>query len=500
MARIAIGGILHESHSFADRCTGLGDFAKLGIYQGEEILTLRGSPGAIGGMLEGLGAIDHTILPLIYSAAMPGGSVCGPAWDQLRENLLHALREALPVEGVLLSLHGAMVAVNELDCEGSLLEEVRSLAGPDCCIVASLDMHANVSPRMVANANALVAFNTNPHLDARERGREAFQLLETIVHKKADPKIAFRHPPLMLSALATATEREPLSLGHAIARRYRENPRVLNISVCGGFAYADTPYSGVSVTVTTDGDQDLAEKIAEEIATALWENRRAGDSMGEVPWEAVRRAIQASATPVVLADVGDNVGGGSPGDGTVLLELLLRQRAEDAVVVINDAEVAEMAKARGAGTMINTSVGGKTDRRHGTPVAIKGRVVSISDGKYAISPQNHFANLLGKEATMGTTAVIRCGGVSILVTSNKTPPGDLNQLLSQGIDPQAQKVIVVKSAVAFRGAYEPIAGEIIEVNTPGLGSSDITSFNHEHIHRPIYPWDRDPVTELGMRR
>jgi microcystin degradation protein MlrC len=260
----------------------------------------------------------------------------------------------------------------------------------------------------------------------------------------------------------------------------------------GGYAYADTPYSGASVIVTTDGDRSLAQKIAGELAGVAWSHREAALSQGLSPEEAVRQALASPWKPVVLADVGDNVGGGSPGDGTILLKALLEEDAQEAVVVIADAEVAAQAHAIGEGGLLQANLGGKQDNWHGQPVPIHGVIEKITDGKYDRQGKDHFANVYGMIGNMGLCAVIRCAGVRVLVTSLKTPPGDLNQLRSQGIEPTQQNILVVKSAVAFRGAYGPVAGKIILVDTPGLCSSDLSRFPYRRLPRPIYPLDSIP--------
>ncbi len=489
MARVATGGILHETHTFAPTTTGLESFRQISLDQGPDLLRHRGTRSALGGILDGLAESGDEIVPLVYASAMPSGTVSREAYQVLRASLLGALEESVPVDGVALALHGAMVAEDELDCEGDILAAVRHVIGKACPLVATLDMHGNVSPRMVENADVLVAFNTNPHLDAYERGREAVQILLRLVAREIRPVSALARPPLLLSALATWTKKEPLSAVHGAAEKYQSDPRVIHINVMGGFAYADTLHSGASVIVTTDGDLGLAQAIGAELAAVAWKTRAASLYKGLSPQEAVRRALASARPPVVLADVGDNVGGGSPGDGTILLRALLEARVQDAVVVIADAEAAAHAAAVGEGGRLETAVGGKQDGLHGQPVWVQGIVERITDGQFTISGSDHFANLYGGRVNMGVSAVIRSEGMRILVTSHKTPPGDLNQLRSQGIEPACQRILVVKSAVAFRGAYEPVAGEIFEVDTPGLCSSDLGRFKYQRVPRPIYPLD-----------
>jgi microcystin degradation protein MlrC len=485
--RIAAGGILHETNTFAPALTGLESFEQMGIDRGKAVLRHAGARSALGGILEGLESAGMEVVPLLYASAMPSGTVGAQAYHSLLSGLLGTLENALPVDGVVLALHGAMVAESQADCEGEILRMVRSLVS--CPVVATLDMHGNASPEMVWNADVLVAFNSNPHLDARERGLEAVELLAGILSGGIRPVSALVRPPLLLSALATWTERKPLSAVHAAAARYNQDPRVMNVSVMGGFAYADTPYSGASLIVTTDGDRQLAQGIASELAGIAWEHREAALDRGLPPEQAVREALASSLRPVILADAGDNVGGGTPGDGTVLLQALLAAGSQEAVVTIADAEAAAQAHAAGEGTVLETLVGGKTDGLHGAPVRVRGLVEKLTDGQFEITGRDHFANLYGERVNMGPCAVLRCGGVRILITTRKTPPGDLNQLRSVGIEPAQQNILVVKSAVAFRGAYEPVAGRIIEVDTQGLCSSDLSRFEYRRIPRPVYPLD-----------
>ena len=495
MYRVAVGGISHETHTFASKVTDLLAFERGQIDEGQAMLRHRGAPTALGGILDGLEQAGCGVAPLLYASAMPAGIVTTEAYHTLLTGLLRALEAALPVDGVALVLHGAMVAEGQLDCEGEILEAVRAMVGSHCPVVATLDMHGNVSPKMVACADVLVAFNTNPHLDTRQRGLEAAQHVHAMMRGTINPVAAMARPPLLLSALTTWTEQPPLSLVHEAARSYAADDRVLNISIMGGFAYADTPYSGVSVIVATDDDLRLARQIAQVLADVAWEHREAALYKGLSPEDAVRAALASPDKPVVLADVGDNIGGGAPGDGTTLLQALLKAGAQEAVVVIADAGVAMQAHAAGQGAVIETALGGKQDGWHGDPVHIHGVVEGLTDGRFTVEGKDHFAGLYGAHVDMGPCAVIRCDGVRVLVTTHKTPPGNLNQLRSQGIEPAQQNIIVVKSAVAFRGAYGPIAGHIVEVDTPGLCSSDLNwsanlgRFCYTHIPRPIYPLD-----------
>ncbi|MCZ7545701.1 MAG: M81 family metallopeptidase [Anaerolineae bacterium] len=325
------------------------------------------------GALQGLEQAGYQVLPTLYATAMPGGLITRDAYHMLRTRLMDRLAEAMPVDGVLLILHGAMVADGEDDCEGDLLARVRALVGPECPVVSVLDMHGNLTATMVDAADALVAFNKHPHTDAFERGQEAAHLMTRLIDEGIQCTKAHISLPLLLSALTTATDRLPLCAVHEQAQAFRQDPRVANISVMGGFAYTDTAFAGVSVLATTMGDAALAQQIAQTLAAIAWEHREAATYTGIAADEAVRRAVAAPHHPVVLADVGDNVGGGSPGDGTVLLQALMEANAQDAVVVLADPGAVHHALQAGVGATIEMAVGGKHDHWHGERVQVRGR-------------------------------------------------------------------------------------------------------------------------------
>lgn len=496
MKRIAIGGIIHETHTFAPLRTSLDAFAQQTLVEGDALLQrMRDTPTSLGGSLEGLAQAGYQSVPLLYAAATPSGTVTREAYEALVNQLLARLRAALPVDGVVLSLHGAMVAEGFDDCEGDILARIRAVVGSGCPIVSTLDMHGNVSQAMLVNSNALVAFDQNPHLDTCERGLEAAAIMRRILDNGLRPTASYVHPPLLLSALTTWTEQPPLRPMHERAQVMERDPRVVNVSILGGFAYADTPFSGVSAIVTTDNDAVLAGALARELAHIAWEHRDAARYKGLAVDDAMRRALNAPRGPIMLADVGDNIGGGTPGDGTVLLQALLDagERAQSAAIVITDPQAVAQAAQAGAGARIEMLAGGKCDTWHGKPVWLSGVVERLTDGRYHIEGKDHFAQLYGRDVNMGRCAVVLCGGARVLLNERKTPPGDLAQLRSQGIIPEQQHIIVAKSAVAFRGAYGPIAAEIYEVDTPGLCSADLSRFPYQKLARPIYPLD-DGIT------
>ena len=262
------------------------------------------------------------------------------------------------------------------------------------------------------------------------------------------------------------------------------------IAVMAGFAYADTPFTGPSVIVTTNGKPELAAKYADELSAILYDQRGAARPAYLSPSAAVSLAKKQTRGPVILVDSADNIGGGTTGDGAEALAAMLAQNVQEGTIVLADAEAVASCWRAGKGAEVTLAVGGKADDWHGPPVTVTGSVRALSDGAFQCElPDNHFAAFYGATVHMGRSAWLRVGGVNILLSERKTPPLDLAQLRHIGIVPETQRMIVVKSAVAWRAAYLPIAADVIEMDTAGLCSANLSRFPYRHIKRPVYPLD-----------
>jgi microcystin degradation protein MlrC len=272
-----------------------------------------------------------------------------------------------------------------------------------------------------------------------------------------------------------------------------QHESVISITVAGGFAYSDVPEIGPTVLVVTDNDIDVGQKSARKIADRLWELREDFIPSLTAVSEAVTQAIESDVRPVILADVGDNIGAGTPGDSTFILRELIDQGAASAVVIIADPQAVETAVKAGIGQQVDLAIGGKCDQFHGDPVQVNVRVTLISDGVF----RNRGPMRDGIVERMGRTAVVDASGIKIVLTEIKMPPWNLEQLRSVGISPEREAIIVLKSAVAFRAAYETVAGKIIAVNSPGLSSVDLGTFNYKYRRRPLFPLD-EVDTERSM--
>ncbi len=461
MSRVGIVGLWHETNTYSARRIELADFEAFELVRGDELPARHEGTGTvIGGMLE---IRELTFVPVYSAGAWPSGPVSADGLAELFEGMERELDLAPPLDGILFNLHGAMVADGHDDVELETLRRVRSLAG-DVPVAAVLDLHGNPSPDMVALCDATVAYDTYPHVDMRERGREAAELMRDMLSgRRLRPTLA--KIPLLSCPLGQATNSSPMRDLHALAREHAQAPGIARISLLPGFPYSDVARAGFTIVATAEpGAADAAERAVAALVDEVERRRADFEVRGDDPATAVARALVSPNRPLVLVDVADNVGGGSPGDGTEILRQLLEQRATEAVVVIADKEVARVAAAAGPSSVISAKIGGKTDDRHGSPIAVEGRVLRVTDGRYTTGG----SWMTGQQFSMGVTAVVAVDGVTVVVTERAVPPFHAEQLTSVGIDPREVRIIVAKGAIAWRAAYGDIARDVIEVDSPGV--------------------------------
>lgn len=487
--RIGVGGIAHETNTFSPLPTTLDDFARRSYLLGEDLVRRNhGARNVLGGAIAEADARGALLLPTPFASAMPGGTVQRAAWDALRSRLLDRLRAhhrgPHPLDGVLLVLHGAMVAEGEDDPEGALLEGVRSLVGPDVPIVATLDFHANVTRAMVAGADLLVGYRTYPHVDTVERGRDAVDALLRMRHGEPRPAVAFRAVPLLAPLPPQRTVGgTPMAeiMGHVAMMA--DVPEVVAVDVAGGFPYADV--AGAGVNVATDDDPPLAEALADRLAAAVWDRRDRFRATGLSPDAAIDRAlaIPAEHGPVLLADVADNPGAGAAGTGTALLDRLLARGVRGAAYAAFAAPSAVSAVvAAGEGEWADVTFDGAWA---GDGRRVTARVRRLTDGVF--TARGPMAS--GGPTRLGRTARLSVGGVEVVVCERRVPVIDPELFRSVGIEPASCRLLALKSSVHFRAAFEPLAAAVIEVETPGLSGSDLTPFPYRRVRRPIFPLD-----------
>lgn len=484
MATIAIGGIMHESNTFSRTPT---DFEAFSHTIGDDIVSAwQGTHHEVGGFIQGTAHHDYAICPTLMATATPAGPVTDAAFDKLTDMLVQQLKAAPKLDGLLLALHGAMVVEGYPDGDGEVLQRLRDTFGKSLPIVVTLDHHANVSQQMVDESTALVIYKTNPHIDQRQRGFQAAELMMQILIDEVIPTQALAKPPMLLNILYQNTSAEPILSIMNKAKEIESDPNILVANVAAGYPYADVYEAGPSFVVVTDNNPQLAKTEANQLADMLWNIRDQLTLNLPDASNAVQQAILSNQHPVILVEIGDNIGGGSPGDSTIILTELLRQKASGFVVVLCDPESVQTCIHAGVSSEVSLRVGGKTDKLHGEPVSIQGRVRLIHDGHFVETEPRHGGQ---KYHDQGLTVVVEVDDALVVLTSKRQTPFSLQQLLSLGIDPKAMRMIVVKAAIAYRAAYEPIAGKIIEVDTPGLTAVNPLHFSYRHVRRPLFPLD-----------
>ena len=490
MKRAGVAGFLHESNTFLGVPTTYEQFAATSLTFGREMFERwRDAHHELGGILRGLAAEGVEVVPLMATFAVPSGTISAEAFEAIAGRLLDAIREALPLDGLLLALHGATVSEVYRDADGEVLRRVRELVGPEMPVVTTLDLHANISEAMIRHATATVAYRSNPHLDQEQRGVEAAAILARTLRGEARPVQVIERPPMLLHISRQFTGESPARELYDDVAAVMEWPGILSASAAMGFPYADVEEVGASFLAVADGDEALARRAAQWMAWRAWTRR--AEFVGQLPCpaDAVRISAEAAETPVVLMDVGDNVGAGSPGDSTILLAEVMRQGVRNALVILYDPVAVEHCVAAGVGTTVRLAVGAKTDLRHGVPVVVSGIVRRLSDGKFVETQIRH-----GGWGAMdqGTTAVMETAeGHTLVLTSKRMAPMSLEQILSLGIHPERKRILIVKGVVAPRAAYAPVAARIVLVDSAGVTSDNPRYFDYEHRRVPLFPLEDD---------
>jgi microcystin degradation protein MlrC len=467
--RIAIASLTHESNTFAAFPTTLQEFS---VHRGQDLVRAYAPTfHEVAGFIAAAEEYDYNMTPLFAANATPAGALTRDTYETLVGELLGSLAAVKDsCDGLLLALHGAMVAEHFPQADAETVRRVRELVGPDFPVVVTHDYHGNVNEELVRDATALIIYKTNPHIDQRERGIQAAHILARTIRGDIKPTQAIAKPNLLFNIAFHNTSKPPMQPLMQAAIALESQPGILACSIAAGYQYADVPAMGPSIVVVSDNDPALAQHQADRLAAMMWDVR--DQLIPRIPnaTEAVKMAMESSETPVSLFELGDNIGGGSAGDATIILAELVRQQATGWVVAVYDPESVQHCFAAGIGGEVDLIVGGKTDNAHGAPVAIRGSVRTLSDGSYEETQRRHGG---ARFIEQGLSAVVSVRGDDgqrvglLLVNSRRTTPFSIHQLTSVGIVPEQQKILVAKGAVAPRAAYEPVSKRIIEVDTPG---------------------------------
>jgi microcystin degradation protein MlrC len=487
--RIGIIALLQESNTFIQAPTTFAHFAEELLVTGEAMRErLAGTHHEVAGMFHALEELGEEAAPIFAARALPFGVIEKPAVERLLDMMFGALEKAGPIDGVLVAPHGATVSQPYPDVDGHWLSELRRRVGPGVPIVGTLDAHANLSPAMVAATDALIAYRTNPHLDQRARGIDAARLIVDTLRGKVRPTMAAAYPPLAINIERQHTAEEPLHSAYEFADEQLANERLLFNSIVLGFPYADVAELGTSTIAVTNNDAPLAQRLVNELAGYLWERREAFAGQFISVEEALDQAADLRG-PVCLLDMGDNVGGGSPGDGTLLAQAIHQRRLPKAFVCLCDPDGVAQAEALGEWGVGQFRVGGRSERGQGAPLECEATVVGLFDGKFEEPLPRHGGFT---QMDQGQTAVIQTeAGLTIMLTSRRMPPFSLRQLTAHGVVPAEYHLLVAKGVNAPIAAYKEVCKHFIRVNTPGSTTADMTQLAYRHRRRPMFPWEHE---------
>jgi microcystin degradation protein MlrC len=485
--RLAALGLAHETNTFS---RVPADLEMWHVLRGDEIREQHATATTtLAGYFAASQRLGFDLVPLIFANTGPIGTITKRAFDTLVGEMMALLKEHGPWDGVLMAQHGAAVSEEYPDADGEIVRRAREVVGPDVPIGVNHDMHANVSQKVIDHSTVTVVYSTNPHLDANERAEECAELIARTIRGEIRPVQALEMPPLVVNIVKQYTGEEPMKrivegIPEVLAR-----PGMLSASVAEGYPYADVEEMGMAFLAIHDGDPSAARQAARYLADLAWERRVA--LQGDVPsvTEALQYADAAPEGPIVLMDVGDNIGGGSSADSTYLLAEAKRLGIRSFLQTLYDPEAVIACEAAGVGTQITLPVGGKTDDLHGSPVTVTGTVRVLFDGQYEDPLPTHGG---WRYFDGGTTAVLETTDDHTLVlTSRRTGNTSLEQHYSVGVRPERFKVVVAKGVVSPRPAYSRVAKEIVLVNTPGVTTSDLSFFTYHRRRKPLYPFEPD---------
>ena len=481
----------HESNSFSLQETDEQAFRNRYVLMGSEAIAERGAANTeLAGFLRAGRAHGWQVTHVLSAAAGPSGKVTRATFDWLCDPILAAIKQH-PFDGLLLGLHGAMDLDFCEDGEGELLSRIRRVVGEAMPIAITLDPHANVSNQMCALADIVVSFKTYPHIDMDDTGHHAGEILHRTMAGEITPRTLRVSRPMLEEVNGGSTDIGPMIERISAARAYEEQPDVFAVSINAGFASADVAEVGPTVLVTGQGDCAAHTAFAETIADDIWNRRHEvlNDYLSVEDATAIAATYQSNHGPLVIADYADNPGAGGYGDSTDLLRALLDAGVENACFgPMVDGEVVRDLHSAVVGKRMHVTLGGKTEPRFGGgPLAFEVELLSLSDGRFT----GDGLMLGGLSGSFGPSAVLRVGGIEILVVTIARQILDLQQFRAFDIEPQRKSVVALRSMQHFRAAFEPMAGQVIVCDSGALCTPSYHRLPYRNVPRPIFPLDRD---------
>ena len=483
---IALGAIFIECNHFGGIAADMATFERNDLCRGEEILQL--STGTVGGMLQVLDG-KARVAPTIFASACPSGPLTNECYRTLKDELLSRLKAQLPVDGVLLPLHGAAAVEGEGDLEGDLLAAVRELVGEDVPIVATLDLHAHVTQRMVQNADALLAWETYPHRDSFSTGQRGAQALLDILYGRLSPSMVMAKVPMLVSGAFGQTEGDgPFADVMRAAKLLESRPEIYSTSAFLVHPYLDLPDMGGGALVIANNQYPLAEQLATELALSYWSRRFDLEPEVYDPDDAIRRGLEIDGGPVLLVETSDCCGGGAAGDAVAALKALIDAEVSlPALVPVVDPQAAEACRGAGCGQQVTLSIGHGVDPQWGTPVVLTGIVRRLGDGKFRYQG----GIWEGRLGDMGASAVLEVGSLSILITTHGTYEWADEQFQAMGLNARDAKFVVAKNPMNYRMSYADISKGAFILKTSGPTPPTLRGVQLRNLKRPFYPADED---------
>jgi microcystin degradation protein MlrC len=487
--RVGLVSLMHESNTFAATPTTMDLFERDGILHGDEITAaFGGGLHQLTGFLDGLEQADIEPVPVFHAGTSPSGTITRETCDALMELMFDALAKAGPLDGFLVSPHGANAGEGEdyRDLDGYWLERLREEVGPDVPIICVIDPHANLSRRMLESCDATIAYRSNPHLDQKQRGYEAVDLIRRTLRGEIRPVQRASFPAMGINIERQGTSQWPCLPLYELANAQLDQPGVLSNSIVLGFPYGDVEEMGSAAIVVTDNDPDLAQGLADELMAYLLEHRE--EFVGEyiTVADAVEMAVGKTG-PICLLDMGDNVGGGSAADSTLIAHEVHRRADTTAFVCLYDQPAQDAARAAGVGANLTLSMGGKTDDLHGEQLTAEVTVKSLHEGKFEETEIRHGGYT---HFDMGPTAVVTTDtGLTISLTSRRVVPVSLGLVTSIGLDPADFQILIAKGVHAPVAAFAPVCTELIRVNTEGATAADMRTFEYRYRRKPMFPFE-----------
>ena len=457
----------HESNAFCPRPADMQAYRHNRFFVGDQVFpNMRNVGTELSAYLDVFDLReDMELIPTVALYATPSGPVTRDVYDFVTGQVLDVIRKEGPFAGVLMDVHGAMVAEGHPDCEGDLMELLRQELGPNIPVMASLDLHANITEKMAQYATALIPYNTYPHVDIYDTGKTLAELMEKTLDGECQPVMAYRRIPFLQPLLPdTSQALHPL---YELVEQLEKKPGVVRVRFAHGFFPADIAQMGMSVTVVTNGNPALAEELADTLADAI-EKRIPYLKADYMDLDSALDIALQEKGPVTLADASDNPGAGGIGDSThILRRILQRGITGAAIATILDPKSVQACIAAGEGNKVELQLGGWSDKKYsGGPLEVTATVKKLTDGKYVlqgpITP--------GLAVDHGDTAVLDIAGNTVLVTSLSRQPFDLEIFRTHGIDPAKQKILVTKSSIHYRASFGTVSKTMIPLALAGYAS------------------------------